>query len=79
MQTRAEQLRQVINACEQSVAAMGRDLRTPTERVEQLWFAMDDQMNAMEEAEERGDKEAFRQHLLAMLELTDRIEDEITD
>lgn len=77
MTTRAEQLRQVIHACEQSVAAMGRDLRSSTERVEQLWFAMDDAMKAMEEAEARGDDAALRQQLLTMLELTARIEEEI--
>jgi hypothetical protein len=79
MQTRAERLRQVIAACEVSVAAMGRDLRTPTERVEELWFDMEDQMAALEAAEESGDKEALRRHLLIMLELTERIEREMPD
>jgi hypothetical protein len=79
MQTRAERLRQVIAACEVSVAAMGRDLRTPTERVEQLWFDMEDQMAALEAAEESGDSEALRRHLLIMLELTERIEREMPE
>jgi hypothetical protein len=79
MRTRAERLRDVIAACEQCVQAMGKDLRTPTERVEQLWFAMDDQVEAIEQAEANGDDDALRQHLLIMLELTERIERELPD
>ena len=79
MRTRSERLRDVIAACEQCVQAMGKDLRTPTERVEQLWFAMDDQVEALEQAEALGDEDALRQHLLIMLELTERIERELPE
>jgi len=74
---KAERLRQAVEACEECFEAVGKPMRTPTERTEELWFEVEDRIEAVHEAETISEYDTVRQHLLFILRLLDKIEMEM--
>ena len=74
---KAERLRQAVEACEECFEAVGKPMRTPTERTEELWFEVEDRIEAVEQAETLSEWEIVRNHLLSILRLLDKIEIEM--
>jgi hypothetical protein len=74
---KAERLRQAVEACEQCFDSVGKPMRTPTERTEELWFEVEDRIEAVQEAEKDSEWESVRHHLLTILRLLDKIEMEM--
>lgn len=79
MLTKADRVRAAIEVCDSLFDAIGKDMRTSSERIEELWFEIDDQITALEEAERRRDDLGVREHLTSMLNLVSKIKDEIED
>lgn len=77
MTNKAERLKQAVEACEQCFESVGKPMRTPTERTEELWFEIEDRIEAVHEAEKEYEWESVRHHLLTILRLLDKIEGEM--
>ncbi len=77
MTGKADRLRQAVEACEECFEAAGKPMRTPTERTEELWFEVEDRIEAVHEAETLSEWETVRNHLLSILRLLDKIEMEM--
>ncbi len=77
MLTKADKVRIAIASCEACFEAMGKDMWTPNELVEELWFRVEQQISAVEEAERKQDIDTTRHHLHGILQLLNRIETEM--
>lgn len=77
MLTKADRVRLAIASCEACFEVMGKDMWTPNELVEELWFRVEQQVTAVEEAERRQDFDKARDHLHRILQLLNRIETEM--
>ncbi len=73
MLTKTQRVRAAIAACDDCYRAVGGNMRTATERIEELWFEIDDQVDAMERAEAQHDGEAVSKHLSAVVSRLARI------
>jgi hypothetical protein len=57
--------------------AMGKDMRSPNEFVEELWFRVEQQLENVEEAERREDDDEVHACFQRILRLLNRIEEEV--
>jgi hypothetical protein len=78
MLTKAERVRAVVSACAVCFEAVGKDMWTRSERLEELWFEVDDHINAIERAEALGETAVVQDNLLAVMQLLGHIERELT-
>lgn len=78
MLSKADRVRLAIASCEMCFDAMGKDMWTPNELVEELWFRVEQQIEAVEKAEQYQDTNTVRGHLHHILQLLNRIEAEMS-
>lgn len=56
----------------------GKDMWTASERVEELWFEVEDLLEEVQTAENDADSPRVEENLLAIVQLLDQIEAELT-
>ncbi|MCX6378320.1 MAG: hypothetical protein NT023_02420 [Armatimonadetes bacterium] len=78
MITKTDKVRFAIASCEMCFIAMGKDMWTPNEYVEELWLRVDEQLEKVEEAERREDDFEVHQRFQHILRLLNRIEEEVS-
>lgn len=78
MITKANRVRLAIASCEICFMAMGKDMRSSNEFVEELWFRVEEQLENVEKAERREDDDEVHECFQRILRLLNRIEEEIT-
>jgi hypothetical protein len=78
MITKADRVRLAIASCEMCFEAMGKDMWSPNELVEELWYRVEQQVEAVEAAERRQDENEVHTHLRGILHLLSRIEKEMS-
>lgn len=77
--TKTERVRAVLSVCGACCEAVGEEMRTRTERVEELWFEIDDLVDAMGRAETVGDHDVVRMSLQSILRLLGHLEREVPE
>ena len=75
--TKAQRVRFAIASCEVCFEAMGKDMWTLNEFVEELWFRVEQHVEEIERAEAERDELKVKRHLNTILSLLTRIEDEM--
>jgi hypothetical protein len=78
MGTKASRVRAVISGYEECYRSLGKTMRNPSERVEELWFEIDDHLDAMEAAEEQKEERSVKLHIEAILALLAKIKSELS-
>ena len=77
MITKADKIRFAIATCELWFVVMEKDMWTPNELVEELWFRVEQQLENAEEAEHRNDEAEVHYCCERILRLLNRIEEEM--
>ncbi|MBC7527216.1 MAG: hypothetical protein H7308_06660 [Chthonomonadaceae bacterium] len=77
MMTKAERVRMAIASCGMCFESVGKDMWTKNERIEELWFEVEDKIDNIESAEKTGSDEDVRDYLHNVLALVTRIEQEM--
>lgn len=79
MLTNTQRVKAAIAACDDSYRAIGGDLRTVTERVEELWFEIDDHLETMAVAEIDQNPTIMTYNLAAIVKKLARIKEMMPD
>ncbi len=77
MMNKAERVRMAIASCGMCFEAAGKDMWSANERIEELWFEIEDRIDQIESAETEGSDRAVRDYLTHVLSLVNRIEQEM--
>lgn len=77
--TKTARVRSVIAECNNGYRALGLNIFTASERVEELWFEIEDLLDGMERAEAARDSETVHDTLCAIYHKLNRIQAQLPE
>ena len=78
-ETKTQRVRKTIAECNDKYLSTNRNIFTATERVEELWFEIEDLLAAMERAEALRDREAVCECLTEVYHKLGRVESHLPE
>lgn len=77
MPTRSDRVKAAIATCDFWYTRLNYDIRTLSERIEEMWFDVEHHLDLMEQAEQKQAEEEASQHLESIIRSIVRIQAEM--